>query len=468
MKTRKMKKIKGKAVLALTGALVSALAYATDYGPANNLGEEGTSTPPDEYVARVEAMQEVDLLPQVDGYIEEIKFKEGDIVQAGTVLYVLDDERYRAVANQRRADLEFAEAEARRAERYWARMQKADARGITQRERDEAEAGAEKAKAAVYQAKANLLVAEYELKKTKVIAPISGQIGKTSAHVGDYVALSKGALARIVQVDPIRVTFPLTDRAYLRWRAALRERRCSEWRFRLILPNGEEYAHEGTWDFDDNEMSWDMDTIIMRVSFPNPDRLLVPNGYVKLLVEPRISELGVKRSELKKAKVFKKVKPQKIGEPEPPKRPEMDPPPDLKIPDNVKEYGKATAHDKPLPDYEKLLQQGYRIGARNRIASSEAQRCVSLIQAAIHREWNQESFNWHSGLRPIKVDFQLGAGGIVRGFAIQSGSGDAEVDRTALNALKRLKDKGGIPALSKSFIEQYPQLTITMEPTQGR
>ena len=178
----------------------------------------------------------------------------------------------------------------------------------------------------------------------------------------------------------------------------------------------------------------------------------------------------MKRGDLKKDKKLQKAKPQKIEKPAPQKQPDVERPPDLKIPDSIKTFGKGTAAEKPLEniDLNKMLNQGYRLGAHNQIATSEAQRCASLIKEAIHREWNKESFNWHSGLRPIKVDFQLGAGGIVRGFAIQSGSGDAEVDRTALSALKRLKEKGGIPALSKSFIEQYPRLTVTMEPTQGR
>ena len=243
---------------------------------------------PERFVAHAEPVQEVDLLPQVDGYIQEITFKEGDTVQAGDLLYVLDDERYRAVVNQRKADLEAAEAEARRAERYWERMQKADARGITQKERDDAEAGADKAKAAVLQAKANLVVAEYDLKKAVVVAPISGQIGKTAAHVGDYVAPSKGALARIVQIDPIRVTFPLTDRAYIGWRAALKKGKAPDYRMRLILPDGSEYGEEGKWDFDDNEMSKDTATIIMRLSFPNPDRMLIPNSYVTLLTDRKV------------------------------------------------------------------------------------------------------------------------------------------------------------------------------------
>ena len=240
---------------------------------------------PERFVAHAEAVQEVDLLPQIDGYVKEIKFKEGDVVKAGQTLYVIDDERYLAVANQRKADLAAAEAEARRAVRYYERMQKADERGITQLERDNAEAAAEKAKASVLQAKANLVVAEYDLKKTTVVAPISGQIGKSSAHVGDYVAPSKGALAKIVQIDPIRVSFPLTDRAYIAWRQAQREGKDYAFRMRLILPDGSEYDREGTWDFDDNQMSRETASIMMRLRFPNPERLLIPNSYVTLLTD---------------------------------------------------------------------------------------------------------------------------------------------------------------------------------------
>ena len=240
---------------------------------------------PERFVAHAEAVQEVDLLPQIDGYVREIKFREGDVVKEGQVLYVIDDERYQAVANQRKADLAAAEAEARRAERYFERMEKADERGITQLERDNAEAAAEKAKAAVLQAKANLVVAEYDLKKTTVFAPISGQIGKSSAHIGDYVAPSKGALAKIVQIDPIRVSFPLTDRAYIAWRQSKREGLDHAFRMRLILPDGSEYDREGTWDFDDNQMSRETASIMMRLRFPNPERLLIPNSYVTLLTD---------------------------------------------------------------------------------------------------------------------------------------------------------------------------------------
>ena len=240
---------------------------------------------PEQYIAHAEAVAEVDLLPQVDGYIKEIKFKEGDVVREGQLLYVMDDEKYQAVVGQAKADLNAAEAEARRARRYYERMEKADERGITQLERDNAEAAAEKADAAVLQAKANLVVAEYNCKKAKIFAPISGQIGKTSAHVGDYVAPSKGALAHIVQIDPIRVSFPMTDRAFLVWRKSVKAGKADENRLRVILPDGTEYGREGAWDFDDNEMSKTTASIILRLRFANPDRLLVPGTYLTVLAD---------------------------------------------------------------------------------------------------------------------------------------------------------------------------------------
>ena len=243
---------------------------------------------PERFVAHAEAEQEVELLPQIDGYVKALKFKEGDIVKAGQILYLIDDERYRAVVNQRKADLEAAEAEERRAARYYKRMQTADSRGITQLERDNAEAESEKARAAVLQAKANLVVAEYDLKKTTVVAPISGQIGKSSAYVGDYVAPSKGALARIVQIDPIRVTFPLTDRQFLAWRESEKKGGLrDDLRMRLLLADDTVYEGEGKFEFDDNQMSRETATIIVRLSFPNADRILVPNSYLTLLADKR-------------------------------------------------------------------------------------------------------------------------------------------------------------------------------------
>lgn len=128
--------------------------------------------------------------------------------------------------------------------------------------------------------------------------------------------------------------------------------------------------------------------------------------------------------------------------------------------------GKGTAADKPLSQAEFItkMNEGYRIGARNQIAASEEQRCKSLIAQTIYREWNKESFKWYPSLKLIEVELKFGPGGTVRGFRILRGSGDADVDRTAQSALRRLTRISG---LSAPFLEKFPTFSIWMAPVQG-
>jgi len=263
--------------------------------------------PPEEFVGHVEPVQEVDLLPQIDGYLKELHFSEGDAVKAGDLLFVIDPERYAAADAVAKASLAQAKgkvaeclAAVDRSERYLGRLNAADARGITATEKDAAETGLaadraalESAKAAVTQAEAKTAESAFALKHTKVYAPISGRIGKAFMHAGDYVAPSKGALARIVQTDPVRVTFPITDRAYLAWgrTAAVAGAKVGDARrLRLRLADGSVYGATGTWAFSDNEMSEETATITVRALFPNPAGQLVPKAYVTVLAdeaEPR-------------------------------------------------------------------------------------------------------------------------------------------------------------------------------------
>ena len=252
--------------------------------------------PPEEFVGHVEPVQEVDILPQIEGYVKEVKFAEGDEVKAGDLLFVIDDERYVAEQGVAKAEVASAkskvvqaEAAVERADRLLRRLKAADARGITQTELDAAETGLASdraalgsAKSAVSQAEAKLASTAFNMKHTRIFAPISGRIGKTLMHAGDFVSPSKGALARIVQMDPVRVTFPVTDRAYLAWGGAqVGDSR----RLRLRLADGTVYPSAGTWAFSDNEMSAETATLIIRAEFPNARRTLVPNAYVTVLAD---------------------------------------------------------------------------------------------------------------------------------------------------------------------------------------
>jgi len=258
--------------------------------------------PPEEFVGHVEPVQEVDLLPQIEGYLKDVKFAEGDIVKAGDLLFVIDNERYsaeqgvaKATLTQAKAKVEEAQASVDRSQRYLARLQAADARGVTRTELDAAETGLaadraalSSARASVAQAEAQLASTAFALKHTKIYAPITGRIGKALMHAGDYVAPSKGALARVVQTDPVRVTFPITDRAFLAWgadAAGMGAKVAATRRLRLRLADGSVYPMTGTWAFSDNEMNAETATLTVRAMFENPNGALVPKAYVTVLAD---------------------------------------------------------------------------------------------------------------------------------------------------------------------------------------
>lgn len=257
--------------------------------------------PQTEYVGHVEPIQATDILPQIDGYIHRVCFTEGDHVKKGDLLFEIDAEQYVAARNLRhsevasaQAKVSVAQAEVERAERYHRRLSATDDRSVSAMERDTAETALLSAKAAlnaaqavVEQAKASAAIADFNLRHTKIHSPISGRIGKALHHVGDYVSPSKSALARVVQTDPVRVVFPLSDRAACAWRTAPARR------LRLRLPDGSLYGHTGTVDFEDNEMSRTTATRALHVSFANPDERLIANAFVRVLADEKDPPLAL-------------------------------------------------------------------------------------------------------------------------------------------------------------------------------
>ena len=256
--------------------------------------------PVTEYVGHVEPIQETDILPQIEGYVKKICFTEGSFVQAGDILFEIDPEQYEASRKLRYSEVRsaeakviVAEAEVDRAERYFKRLESADDRGVTATERDTAETTLASAKAAlnsahaeVEQAKAAAAIADFNMKHTVVKSPISGRIGKAFRHVGDYVSPSKSALAQVVQTNPVRVVFPITDKDYGSWQTAAerggRELKDSR-RLRLRLANGSAYGQTGVIDFGDNKVDRETATVILHARFENGAGALLPDAFVRVL-----------------------------------------------------------------------------------------------------------------------------------------------------------------------------------------
>ncbi len=248
----------------------------------------GILNPPVSFIGHVEPIRDVELGARTSGYVTKVNFKEGTLVKEGDLLFEIDSEPYEATVSFRKAELAQAAAEVERAERYFKRLNASDARGITQADMDKAESDVAVGKARVQQAMASLLLAEIDLKHCQIIAPIAGKIGKTIANIGDYVAPSVGTLARIIQLDPIRVVFSVTDREYVGIREKIAEDELNdELRLRLKLPTGTIPDLTGVRDFEDNEMSSTTATLPVRIKFDNKDRFLVPNSYVTVLIDAK-------------------------------------------------------------------------------------------------------------------------------------------------------------------------------------
>lgn len=243
------------------------------------------SSVPSEYVGRVESIQSVSVKPQISGEIAQVCFKEGSVVKAGQLLFQIDPKQYEATVQLRKAELQQAEANLVTAEKYYKRVMAASERAVSATDRDTAEGNFLQAKAAVAQAKAALKLAQIDLGYCRITSPITGKIGKALYTKGNYVTPSITELASIVQMDPIRVSYPLPDRDYLDQLSLFKEDG-SIYNTNLILSNGEKYNVPGKRDFENNKVDQTTGTIMMRLRFANKDGMLIPGEMVRVFTRP--------------------------------------------------------------------------------------------------------------------------------------------------------------------------------------
>ncbi|MDP4856494.1 MAG: efflux RND transporter periplasmic adaptor subunit, partial [Desulfobacterales bacterium] len=244
--------------------------------------------PPSDYVGRVEAIQAVDLRARVEGFIEHVKFQEGGKVKAGDLLYLIEQAPYKAKVNEAAAKVADAEASLTEARQYLKRLQSVRSGGVSATDLEAAVSTELKAKALLQQAQASLEQSELDLGYTVIKAPISGRIGRTTYTKGNLVGPASEALARIVQLDPIRVVYSMSENDLVSDKLA-REGGCAEDPEnrlvpRIQMPDGQMYPAAGRLDFVDNQVDASTGTIAVRAVFDNPDGILLPGQYVNVLI----------------------------------------------------------------------------------------------------------------------------------------------------------------------------------------
>ncbi len=243
----------------------------------------------DEYTGRIEAVESVELRPRVSGHIERINFREGQEVDRGDVLFVIDQRPYQVAVALAEADLlrarsraELAQTEAERAERM------ADTRAISLEELDRRRAAASQARAEMHAARAALDAARLELEYTEVRAPIAGRAGRAQVTVGNLVTGQGNGtpLTTIVSLDPVHIHFFADEHAYLHYEAMARSGDLASTRengtpVRVGLLADEGYPHPGTVNFVDNRLDSGTGTVLIRAELANAERQFVPGMFAR-------------------------------------------------------------------------------------------------------------------------------------------------------------------------------------------
>ena len=242
-----------------------------------------------ELSGRAEASQEAEVRPQVGGIVERLLFTEGGSVTAGQALYQLDQTAYRADANSAQAAVSRAQASlatARLTARRSAELVKIDA--VSRQDNDNAQAALAQAEADLRSAQAALQGANVPLGFSRVTAPISGRIGRSSVTRGALVTASQATPLGVIQsMDPIYIEISQSSSELLKLRQEIDAgtlRGTNSVPVDITLEDGTPYSHQGRLSFAETMVDPTTGAVAVRVIVPNPDQLLLPGMFVRAKV----------------------------------------------------------------------------------------------------------------------------------------------------------------------------------------
>ncbi|MFC3908106.1 efflux RND transporter periplasmic adaptor subunit [Legionella dresdenensis] len=231
----------------------------------------------DEYTGRFEAIERVDIRSRVTGYLDAIKFKDGDMVNKGDVLFIIDQRPFKYALDRAQAQFELTKKQYERA----LKLQKdsfISAETIDQRQQE------------MQVAETRVNDARLQLEFTEIKAPISGKISRYFISVGNLIQMDDTILTRIVSVDPIYFYFEVSQNDLLKYiRLDRSGKRPSSTEspnpIMIKLPDEDSYKHQGSMNFVDNVVDTGTGTIQARAIVPNADAIIYPGlfGRVRLI-----------------------------------------------------------------------------------------------------------------------------------------------------------------------------------------
>jgi multidrug efflux system membrane fusion protein len=282
--------------LALSGCGDKAQQQAAPPAPAVTVAQptKRTVTDWDEFTGRFEAVEEVQVRARVGGFVTSVEFKDGAIVRAGELLYIIDPRPFEAVAKQAEGQLADSRGKVELAKRELDRgLNLVQTSAVSEQVVDQRRQALQAAHAAEMQAEGALKAAQLNIEFTHVIAPITGRVSRHLVSVGNLVQGSEGGatlLTSIVSLDPIYIYFDVDEQTYLKnnklWFEGKRpSSRDTPNPVQIALTSETKPSHEGKMDFLDNRLDVSTATLRSRAVVPNKDLSILPGqfGRVRLI-----------------------------------------------------------------------------------------------------------------------------------------------------------------------------------------
>jgi len=240
-----------------------------------------------EWVGTTVGFVNAKITPQVQGYLLKQDHLDGAYVRSGQLLFQIDDRPYKAALDQALGNVAQQRANLRKNQLDVAKYEPLVARGaVSKQSYDDAVQSVHATEAQVQAAEAAVENARLNLGWTKIYSPLDGIAEIAPVQIGDLVTPST-VLTTVSQVDPMKVTFPITERAYLRFADRIKEHQegtppADEPQLELILANGSTYQYPGRFYVANRQVDQQTGTILVQGLFPNPDRILRPGLYAKV------------------------------------------------------------------------------------------------------------------------------------------------------------------------------------------
>ena len=243
----------------------------------------------DEFTGRLQAPQSVNLVPRVSGYIEQIHFAEGALVQKGDLLVQIDPRPFAADVARLTAELKSAQSAATLADSEYQRAAKlSEQRAISAEMLDSRLARKQQTGAAVASVKAALQRAELDLSYTRITAPISGRVSYAQVTAGNFVNAGQSQLTSLVSTDKMYAYFDVDEQSFLKYQRLTADGKRADTRdsaanpVYMALADGSSYQYSGSIDFVDNSINQQTGTIRVRASFDNADGSLLPGLFARI------------------------------------------------------------------------------------------------------------------------------------------------------------------------------------------